>query len=170
MQVLTDAQWAKFEAAIAAVKLRGARPRKEDRRTIEAIIWRLDNGAKWRSIPAELGDWHHAYLRFRRWAVSGVWDRVMQHVVAEGEPKLAFACIDGTVARAHQKAAGARPSKPTLLVCNSIARTTATSRPSAAPAAVSVARSLAFATPMAGLSILSWCPGRRTNLRLRCNC
>jgi hypothetical protein len=45
MQVLTDAQWAaKFEAAIAAVGLRGARPRKEDRRTIEAIIWRLNNG------------------------------------------------------------------------------------------------------------------------------
>ena len=67
MQVLTDAQWAKFEAAIAAVNIRGARPRIEDRRTIEAIIWRLDNGAKWRSIPAELGPWHHAYLRFRRW-------------------------------------------------------------------------------------------------------
>jgi Putative transposase of IS4/5 family (DUF4096) len=46
MPVLTDAQWAKFEAAIAAVKLCGARPRKEDRRTIEAIIWRLDNGAR----------------------------------------------------------------------------------------------------------------------------
>ena len=86
MQMLTDAQWAKFETAIVAIKLRGARPRKDDRRTIEAILWRLDNGAKWRSIPAEL---------------------------AEGEPKLAFACIDGTVARAHQKAAGARPSKPT---------------------------------------------------------
>ena len=23
--------------------------------------------------PAELGNWHHAYLRFRRRAVSGVW-------------------------------------------------------------------------------------------------
>jgi transposase len=113
MQVLTDAQWAKFEAAIAAVKLRGARPRKADRRTIEAIIWRLDNGAKWRSIPAELGDWHHAYLRFRRWTLGGVWDKIMAHVVAEGEPRLAFACIDGRIARAHQKAAGARPSKPT---------------------------------------------------------
>ena len=101
-----------IEAAIVAIKLRGARPRKEDRRTIEAIIWRLNNGAKWRSIPAELGNWHHAYLRFRRWAISGVWDKIMAHVVAEGEPKLAFACIDGTVARAHQKAAGARPSKP----------------------------------------------------------
>ena len=94
MQVLTDAQWAKFEAAIAAaVKLRRARHRKEERRTIEGIIWRLDNGAKWRSIPAELGNWHHAYLSFRRWTVSGVWDRIMAHVVAEGNqnwPALLF--------------------------------------------------------------------------------
>ena len=80
-------------------------------RTIEAIIWRLDNGAKWRSIPAELGDWHHAYLRFRRWAIRGVWDKIMAHLVAQGEPKLAFACIDGTISRAHQKASGARPGK-----------------------------------------------------------
>lgn len=76
MQVLTDTQWSKFEAAIAAADIRGARPRTEDRRTIEAIIWRLDNGAKWRSIPSELGNWHHAYLRFRRWAVRAAdWAR-----------------------------------------------------------------------------------------------
>src|ERR1700742_636765 len=111
MQVLSDAQWAKFEAAIEAAEIRGARPRREDRRTIEAIIWRLDNGAKWRSIPAELGDWHHAYLRFRRWAVAGVWDRIMAHVVSNGEPKLAFAFLYGTIVRAHQKESGARSSK-----------------------------------------------------------
>ena len=111
MQVLTDAQWAKFEAGIAAAEIRGARPRKEDRRTIEAIIWRLDNGAKWRSIPAEFGNWHHAYLRFRRWTLAGVWDKIMAYVVAQGEPQLGFACIDGTIARAHQKASGARSAK-----------------------------------------------------------
>src|ERR1700739_5127943 len=109
MQVLAGAPWAKFEAAIAAVNIRGARPHKDERPPIEAIIWRLDNGAKWRSIPAELGDWHHAYLRFRRWAVRGVWDKIMAHLVEQGEPQLAFACIDGTSARAHQKASGARP-------------------------------------------------------------
>jgi len=38
MQVLRDAQWAKFEAAIAAADIRGARPRTADRRTIEAIL------------------------------------------------------------------------------------------------------------------------------------
>jgi transposase len=170
MQVLSDAQWAKFEAAIAAVKLRGARPRKEERRTIEAIIWRLDNGAKWRSIPAELGNWHHAYLRFRRWTLSGVWDKVMAHVVAEGEPKLAFACIDGTVARAHQKAAGARSSKPTTWVCGSIARPAATTRLWAVRGADLVAKSLAFAMRLASSSTLCWYQARRTNLHLPWNC
>jgi transposase len=111
MQVMTDAYWAKFEAAIAAAAIRGARPRKDERRTIEAIVWRLDNGAKWRSIPAELGSWHHAYLRFRRWTVSGVWDKIMVHLSTQGVAKLGFACIDGTIARAHQKATGARTGK-----------------------------------------------------------
>ena len=51
MRMLADAHWAKLEAVIAAAGLRGDRPGVEDRRTIEAIIWRLHNGAKWRSIP-----------------------------------------------------------------------------------------------------------------------
>ena len=45
-QGLTDAQLAKFEAAIAAANIRGARPQRHDRRMIEATIWRLDNRAK----------------------------------------------------------------------------------------------------------------------------
>lgn len=153
MQVLTDAQWAKFEAAIAAVKIRGARPRVEDRRTIEAIIWRLDNGAKWRSIPTELGDWHHAYLRFRRWAVRGVWDAIMARVVAAGEPQLAFACIDGTIARAHQKAAGARSSKLVHWVCDSLAPPGLRRRRWAGREAGLAPRSSACATPLDGWSI-----------------
>jgi len=114
MPVLTDAQWAKFEAAIAAVNIRGARPRVDDRRTIEAIIRRIDNGAKWRSIPAALGNWHHAYLRFRRWAVRGVWDKIMAQVVAQGEPQLAFACVGGTIARASEGLWRATRQRPQL--------------------------------------------------------
>ncbi len=94
--------------------IRGARPRKDERRTIEAIVWRRDNGAKWRSVPAELGPWHRAYLRFRCWTLSSGWDKIMAYVSVQGEPKLAFACIDGTIARAHQKATGARRSKQAI--------------------------------------------------------
>jgi transposase len=35
-----------------------ARPRPHDmRRTISAILWRHEKGAKWRAIPNELGPW-----------------------------------------------------------------------------------------------------------------
>lgn len=111
MQVLTDAQWAKFEAAIEAANIRGARPRREDRRTIEAIILRIDNGAKWRSIPAEFGDWHHAYLRFRRWAVRGVWDKIMAYLVEQGDPQLVFACSTGRSRVRTRRRPGPGPAK-----------------------------------------------------------
>jgi transposase len=111
MRVLTDEEWAVFEAAIAAAGIRGAKPRKEDRRTIEAIVWRIDNGAKWSAIPAELGPAKHAWQRFRRWALSGVWARILAHLAEAGGPRFAVVCVDGTIARAHQKAAGARAGK-----------------------------------------------------------
>ena len=38
MQVLTGARWAKFEAAIPAAEMRGARTRTEDSRMIEAYL------------------------------------------------------------------------------------------------------------------------------------
>ena len=56
-QVFTDAAWAVWEPLIEGVRPRGKTPPKDLRRTISAIVWRHQNGAKWRSIPAELGPW-----------------------------------------------------------------------------------------------------------------
>jgi transposase len=113
MQVLTDAQWSKFEAAIAAAGIRGGRPRKDDRQTIEAIIWRLDNGAKWRSIPAELGEWHHVYLRFRRWTLAGVWDRILAHLSSQGVPSSVLpASMERSRGRIRKRLAHAGASPP----------------------------------------------------------
>ena len=55
MQVVTDEQWLALEPLLDAVRPRAPRPIRWFRRTIEAIVWRLRNGAKWRAIPAELG-------------------------------------------------------------------------------------------------------------------
>jgi transposase len=106
MQALTDVRWAKFEAAIASVGLRGARPRKEERRTIEAIIWRLENGAKWRSIPAELGHWHHGYLRFRL-APSQLLLKRLPNAPAWALADMA--CDANESERQHRRAAGTLP-------------------------------------------------------------
>jgi transposase len=106
LKVLTDAQWAALEPLIEACRPRGKTQHHDLRRTIEAIIWRHDNGAKWRSIPADLGPWWMAAQTFNRWSHLGVWERLLE-VAQEGGVELGMAFLDGTTIRAHQKAAGA---------------------------------------------------------------
>ena len=64
--VFTDESWAVWEPLIEAVRPHGKTPPKELRRTVSAIVWRHGNGAKWRSIPAELGPWWLAAQLFIR--------------------------------------------------------------------------------------------------------
>ena len=75
--VFTDASWAVWEPLIEAMRPRCKTPPKELRRTMSAIVWRHQNGAKWRSIPAELGPWWLAAQLFIRWAKLGVWERLL---------------------------------------------------------------------------------------------
>jgi transposase len=53
--VLTDAQWAVLEPLVEACRPHAKVAPRHLRRTISAILWRHANGAKWRSLPAELG-------------------------------------------------------------------------------------------------------------------
>src|SRR5919205_2321655 len=104
--VLTDAQWAALEPLIEACRPRGKTQHHDLRRTIEAILWRHENGAKWRSIPPELGRCWMAAQTFNRWGHLGVWERLLEAAQAGGVA-LGMAFLDGTSILAHQKAAGA---------------------------------------------------------------
>ena len=64
MKVLTDAQWEVFAPLIEACRPLHKTEHHGLRRTIEALIWRHDNGAKWRAILAELGPWRMAAQTF----------------------------------------------------------------------------------------------------------
>ena len=108
MTVLTDHEWAALKAALDAVRSPRRRPMKDERRTVEAVVWRLRNGAKWRAVPADLGPWHRAANLHRRWSVLGVWERAFERLRHAGHPDLAEVMLDGTSVRAHQKAAGAK--------------------------------------------------------------
>src|SRR3712207_4407961 len=74
--MLTDAQWTLLGPLIEACRPKGKTPPRDLRRTISAIFWRHENGAKWRSVPAELGPWSRAAQTFIRWAHLGVWERL----------------------------------------------------------------------------------------------
>ncbi|MGF3024078.1 IS5 family transposase [Methylobacterium aquaticum] len=104
--MLDDAEWRKLEPLIEACRPRGKTPPQDLRRTISAILWRHQNGAKWRAIPAEFGPWARAAQTFIRWARLGVWERLLRLAQHAGV-QLGMTFLDGTSIRAHQKAAGA---------------------------------------------------------------
>ena len=104
--MLSDGQWALLEPLIEACRPKGKTPPQDLRRTLSAILWRHQNGAKGRAVPEELGPWWRAAQIFIRWARAGVWERLLNLVQACGI-QLGMVFLDGTSVRAHQKAAGA---------------------------------------------------------------
>jgi len=71
--MLSDAQWALLEPLVEICRPKGKTPPQDLRRTVSAILWRHQNGAKWRSIPEELGPWWRAAQIFIRWASEPLW-------------------------------------------------------------------------------------------------
>jgi transposase len=106
--MLTDAQWAMLEPLIEICRSRGKTAPQDLQRTISAIFWRHQNGAKWRSVPCELGPWLRAAQTSIRWARLGIWERLLGPALGKGVA-LGMTFLEGTSVRAHQKAAGARP-------------------------------------------------------------
>ena len=52
------------------------------------------------------GEGTKIHTRFSRWAKSGVWERMFQHLAADADNE--YAMIDSTIVRAHQHSAGAQ--------------------------------------------------------------
>jgi transposase len=106
IEVLTDAEWVVLRPLIEECRPRGKTQPRHLRRTLEAIVWRHRNGAKWRAVPPQLGPWWMAAQTFIRWARLGVWERLLDLAQGRGVA-LGMVFLDGTSIRAHAKAAGA---------------------------------------------------------------
>src|SRR3712207_3328203 len=107
LKVLTDARWEVLAPLIEACRPPHKTGHHDLRRTIEAIIWRHNTGAKRRQIPADLGPWWMAAQTFSRWSRLGAWERLLEAAARRGGVEGGLAFLDGTRIRAHQKAAGA---------------------------------------------------------------
>ena len=79
---------------------------KDNRLFVEAVLYRYRAGIPWRDLPERFGPWKAVHTRFTRWAESGVWERVFQHLAGAADNE--YAMIDSTIVRAHQHSAGAQ--------------------------------------------------------------
>ncbi|WP_138708205.1 transposase, partial [Desulfocurvibacter africanus] len=50
---------------------------------INAILYVLEQGCKWRGLPKHFGNWHSIYTRMNRWSKSGVLDRIFTRLQEE---------------------------------------------------------------------------------------
>ena len=93
---LTDSQW-----AIIAPLFKGMREYKYSKRELlNAVLYVVDNGCKWRALPHEFPAWQTVYSFFRRAKETGLWDKILQHLVevtrrrAGRNPNPTYAIID----------------------------------------------------------------------------
>ena len=79
---------------------------------VNGVLWVLRTGAPWRDLPERYGPWQTVATRFYRWRRTGIWDRILaelkQQADAEGTLDWTLHDVDGTMIRAHQRAAGAQ--------------------------------------------------------------
>jgi transposase len=76
---------------------------------IQALLYIVENGCKWRALPKEFGNWNSIYKRFNRWVKSGVIQRIFgalqtKSIMAISVEVLA---LDSTSCKVHPDAHGA---------------------------------------------------------------
>jgi transcriptional regulator with XRE-family HTH domain/tetratricopeptide (TPR) repeat protein len=76
--VVTDAQWAQIEALLRRSRPGPGRPRADDRRTLEAILYVQRTGCAWAALPRALGDDATAHRRWQHWQTKGTWTSICQ--------------------------------------------------------------------------------------------
>jgi transposase len=82
---------------------------RDTRRFVEAVVYRYRAGIPWRDLPERFGARKNTHRRFIRWAKSGVWERIFQHLAADADNE--YAMIDSTIVRAHQHSGAGAPKK-----------------------------------------------------------
>ena len=103
---LRDDQWARMEPLLPGRVGYVGGTARDNRRFVEAVLYRYRAGIPWRDLPERFGGWKNTHTRFSRWAKSGVWARVFAALSADADNE--YAMIDATIVRAHQHSAGAR--------------------------------------------------------------
>jgi len=68
-RLLTDAQWAQIQPLLPKRPKRplGGRPRADDRKVLEGILWMLRRGARWQDLPEEFPSPSTCWRRLWDW-------------------------------------------------------------------------------------------------------
>lgn len=77
---------------------------------LNALLFLLEHGCKWRGLPERFGRWHTVYMRLSRWSKAGIIERVFARLQHEQilAVKLEVLSLDSTSIKVHPDGTGAR--------------------------------------------------------------
>lgn len=76
---------------------------------LNAVLYLVENGCKWRGLPKEYGDWHVIYVRVNRWSKKGVLQAAFLQLQQKGiiQIKVNVISLDSTCIKVHPDGMGA---------------------------------------------------------------
>jgi transposase len=76
---------------------------------LNALLYVVEHGCKWRGLPKHFGNWHTIYTRMNRWSKAGVLDRVFARLQEEQilAIHIEHVCLDSTTIKVHPDGTGA---------------------------------------------------------------
>ena len=115
---ISAALWKKLKPLVpqAPVSPKGGRPRLDDEKALNGILFVLRTATPWEHLPAELGcgSGMTCWRRLRQWQANGVWHRMHMVLLAElrgaGQLDLSRASLDAASVPSPR---GARTRAPT---------------------------------------------------------
>lgn len=94
---LTEAQWQRIKPLLPPRAHEG-RPRADDRRTLDGILYVLRADCRWQDLPAKYGSPVTCWRRYRQWESDGTWERIWRQLFAtldaRGRQGWALALLD----------------------------------------------------------------------------
>src|SRR3954449_1793202 len=80
---LRDDQWERIKNLLPGREGSVGVTATDNRLFVEAVLYRYRTGMPWRDLPERFGEGTKIHTRFSRWAKSGVWERMFQHLAAD---------------------------------------------------------------------------------------
>lgn len=76
---------------------------------LNAILYILEHGCKWRGLPEVFGNWHSIYTRMNRRSKNGTPDRIFKRLQREQFPDIGLEAVslDSTIIKVHPDGTGA---------------------------------------------------------------
>ena len=108
--MITDEFWSKLQPILTEHAIYNKR---NLRRTVEGILYRMRTGCPWRDLPCIFGDWNRIYKRFNDWAKHNKLMRIFKALCTE--PDMEWQFIDGSIVKAHQHSSGAEKKEETAI-------------------------------------------------------